>query len=572
MLAFKVLGVLLLSCAACLCDPDLSGCEVAAKTEQGYVCGRIRKANNGVDYASFRGIRHAKPPLGELRFKELQPPEPFDGVFNATETGPICPQTDVFYKSLMQPRDMSEDCIRINIHVPYKNLPNISDSSNNTELLPIMFWIHGGGFAMGSGDPDLHGPEYLVTKDVILVTINYRLHVFGFLSLDNEYFPGNNGLRDAIAALKWVQKNIRNFGGNPDMVSVGGQSAGAVMAHLLTLAPASSGLFKQCMAFSGQGIVSFFSYSAGYRDVVNALFFTEMRIPYLILSPKQIHDQLVKAPIEKILAANKVILDIFGVTSFAPTIEKPQENFTTMISEDPEILYEEGIGKEYPVLLGFANNESHSFTNRFLELNMPTTLTLAPVLIVPLNLVFSANPLILPILLAKQRSEYVKFIRVTLDDFMRALIDMDYLYLAQRLSLQRLAVGAAKTYMYQFTYTGKHSPIKESFGLNFTGAGHVEDITYFFRVNSFLGPITDEDEMSGTTDGEMKELMTTSIANFVSTGSPVKNDSDWPATDTDLSFQLIGKPALNYSKITPYMAEKKAHYDDLYSTAGRSIP
>ncbi|XP_028177931.1 uncharacterized protein LOC114365532 isoform X2 [Ostrinia furnacalis] len=226
--------------------PDLTGCEVAAKTEQGYVCGRIRNATNGAKYASFRGMQYGTQPLGELRFKELLPPPSFDGLFNATEAGPICAQVDVLYtpNNLVAPLSSGEDCIRINVHVPYDYLPAINATSNSSNLLPVMFWIHGGAFSYGSGDADVHGPEYLMTKDVILVTINYRLHVFGFLSLDNEYIPGNNGLRDCITALKWVQSNIRNFGGDPARVTISGESAGAVMTHLLSISNATQGLFQ----------------------------------------------------------------------------------------------------------------------------------------------------------------------------------------------------------------------------------------------------------------------------------------------------------------------------------------
>lgn len=111
-------------------------------------------------------------------------------------------------------------------------------------LKPVMFWIHGGGYTTGSGNSDMYGPHYLISQDVIVVTINYRLGVLGFLTLDDPKLgvPGNAGLKDQVMALKWVQKNIRNFGGDPNNVTIFGESAGASSVHFLLLSPMAKGL------------------------------------------------------------------------------------------------------------------------------------------------------------------------------------------------------------------------------------------------------------------------------------------------------------------------------------------
>lgn len=107
-----------------------------------------------------------------------------------------------------------------------------------------MFWIHGGGFTSGSGNSDIYGPHYLIAEDVVVVTINYRLGVLGFLSLDDPKLevPGNAGLKDQVMALKWVQKNIRNFGGDPNNVTIFGESAGGSSVHFLLLSPMAKGV------------------------------------------------------------------------------------------------------------------------------------------------------------------------------------------------------------------------------------------------------------------------------------------------------------------------------------------
>ncbi|XP_063834375.1 juvenile hormone esterase-like [Ostrinia nubilalis] len=572
MSAANLLLVALVSVSAChAAIPDLTGCEVAAKTEQGYVCGRIRNATNGAKYASFRGMQYGTQPLGELRFKELLPPPSFDGLFNATEAGPICAQVDVLYtpNNLVAPLSSGEDCIRINVHVPYDYLPAINATSNSSNLLPVMFWIHGGAFSYGSGDADVHGPEYLMTKNVILVTINYRLHVFGFLSLDNEYIPGNNGLRDCITALKWVQSNIRNFGGDPARVTISGESAGAVMTHLLSISNATQGLFQRAIALSGQAIASFYSYSQSYVKLINAIFLPAAGINPL-QTPRKIYEDLVAAPLENLLRGNKVLLDFFGIVSFAPVIEKPQPNFTTVIPASPEDLLNAGAGKNYPLWIGFCSNEAETFKTRLQEVNIETKLRLVPSLTLPQNLLFSANPLTVPALTTLQLAEYFNVTFITLEKFLFAATDSYWKYPAQRLTLKRLRSNASNSYLSQLSYPGENnrSVIKDALNRNWTGAAHVEDLPYFFRFNHFVGP-QQENELAPTSqDNKMRAKMTELITNFVINGSPASS-TDWPATGTDLKFQNLDSPdQFNFTDPTPYMEDKITYFSNLYNVGG----
>ncbi|XP_063834583.1 juvenile hormone esterase-like [Ostrinia nubilalis] len=572
MSAAKLLLVALVYFSAChAAIPDLTGCEVAAKTEQGYVCGRIRNATNGAKYASFRGMEYGTQPLGELRFKELLPPPSFDGLFDATEAGPICAQVDVFYtpNNLVAPLSSGEDCIRINVHVPYDYLPAINATSNSSNLLPVLFWIHGGSFSYGSGDADVHGPEYLMTKDVILVTINYRLHVFGFLSLDNEYIPGNNGLRDCITALKWVQSNIRNFGGDPGQVTIAGQSAGGAMASLLSISHATQGLFQRVVGLSGEAIASFYSYSQTYAKLINAIFLPAAGINPL-QTPKKIYEDLVAAPLENLLAGNKVLLDTFGLVSFTPVIESAQPNFTTVIPASPEDLLNAGAGKNYPMWIGFCSNEAADFKTRLEEVNIETKLRLLPSLTLPQNLLFSANALTVPVLTVKQLAEYFNVTFITLEKFLVAATDSYYKYPGQRLTLKRLRANASNTYLSEFSYPGENniSVLKDALNQTWSGAAHVEDLTYFFRFNHFLGP-QQEDELASTSEAnKMRAKMTGIITNFVINGSPASS-TDWPATGTDLKFQNLDSPdQFNFTDPTPYMEDKITYFSNLYNVGG----
>lgn len=122
-------------------------------------------------------------------------------------------------------------------------------NSLNGSLLPVMVWFHGGGFFSGSSDPKIFNPNYLLQKDIILVTMNYRLGVLGFFSTGNEVAPGNFGLKDQVMSLKWVQKNIQSFGGDPQRVTIFGSSAGGLSVNLHALSNATNGNFSFLVIF-----------------------------------------------------------------------------------------------------------------------------------------------------------------------------------------------------------------------------------------------------------------------------------------------------------------------------------
>lgn len=127
----------------------------------------------------------------------------------------------------------SEDCLHLNVYTPH--LPKQSADKK----LPVMIWVHGGGFMAGSGDSDFYSPEYIVQEDVIVVTINYRLGALGFLYLPQEGISGNAGLKDQVLAFKWVNENIEKFGGDPNNVTLFGESAGGSSIHIHTLSERS---------------------------------------------------------------------------------------------------------------------------------------------------------------------------------------------------------------------------------------------------------------------------------------------------------------------------------------------
>ncbi|KAJ0183510.1 hypothetical protein K1T71_001486 [Dendrolimus kikuchii] len=211
---------------------------VLVQVNEGILEGETVINDYGGTYCSFKGIPYAAPPVGELRFKAPQPPKPWKGIKIAKQFGPVCYQC---YTPTAAPFG-SEDCLYLNVYTP---------ETKPSKPLPVMFWIHGGGFVAGSGNDDLYGPEFLVRLGVILVTFNYRLGALGFLSLDTEDIPGNAGMKDQVAALRWVSKNISNFGGDPNNITIFGQSAGGICVSYFLISPMTKGFFRRAIVMSG---------------------------------------------------------------------------------------------------------------------------------------------------------------------------------------------------------------------------------------------------------------------------------------------------------------------------------
>jgi para-nitrobenzyl esterase len=218
---------------------------MTVKVEQGKVHG---KTINDGKVRAFLGLPYAAPPVGELRWRPPQPPIPWKGVRDATGYGARCLQTKSFDDMVFQDSGPSEDCLYLNVFVP-------ANAKSNARL-PVMFWIHGGGYGGGSASEPRHNGDFLPTKGVVLVTINYRLGVFGFLATadlakEGDGSAGNYGLMDMVAALQWVHANIWKFGGDANNVTIFGESAGAYAVSTLMAATPARGLFQKAIGESG---------------------------------------------------------------------------------------------------------------------------------------------------------------------------------------------------------------------------------------------------------------------------------------------------------------------------------
>ena len=215
------------------------------KTAQGKVRGKL--INDG-KVRAFLGIPYAAPPVGDLRLRAPQSPAKWSATRYATTFAARCPQWPIWADYIFLDSGPSEDCLHLNVYAPA--------ATNSASRLPVMFWIHGGGYAAGAGSEPRYTNSALPLHGVVLVTIDYRMGVFGFLASSDLVkegggSAGNYGLMDMVAGLRWVKQNIAQFGGDPNNVTIFGESAGSFAVSALMAVPEAQGLFAKAIGESG---------------------------------------------------------------------------------------------------------------------------------------------------------------------------------------------------------------------------------------------------------------------------------------------------------------------------------
>ncbi|GLG95959.1 Esterase FE4 [Gryllus bimaculatus] len=474
-------------------------------TAYGALRGRKVTAKAGNSYFSFQGVPYAKPPVGPLRFKVAQPVEPWSGIRNALKEGPCCPQIELI---MNLPYRGNEDCLYINVYSP--KLPSTGQILN----YPVMVWIHGGGFEMGSGDSNTYGPEYLVNENVVIVTFNYRLGIFGFLNVDDGSTPYNVGLKDQVAALRWVKKNISVFGGDPNNVTIFGESAGGASVHFHMLSPVSKGLFHKAILQSGcalnewkaaaepqevafivaqklgcdaadvQGLVSFLS-SVSARDLVEK------------------YNEYSASPGEK--------------GSFRPMPEKPIPDDDVFLPTDARELMENRQFCHVPVMIGLNSKETIIFLDMMGVRKNPENVK---------NLIEHIGMFIPKSmgLNSEQKEKAVKefyFGQETRNErLVEALINCTSdMAIARGVeeATKILSEGYFPVFYYNFNFSGKLNIFKHFVSATeLPGASHLDELGYLFATPFFNVPEVASDSPEALVRKRMVKLWT----NFAKTGNP----------------------------------------------------
>ncbi|XP_030024687.2 venom carboxylesterase-6 [Manduca sexta] len=482
-------------------------------TQIGALRGRklVTRTNNQTPYYSFKGIRYAQPPRGSLRFRPPVPLESWSGVRDALEEGAVCPHRFMLFDTYKG----DEDCLFLNVYTPA--LPD-KLSGYNPKLV-VMVWIHGGAFAVGSGNAFLYGPDHLVSAGVVLVTLNYRLGALGFLSLENDEVPGNMGLKDQVMALKWVRDNIEAFGGDPNRVTIFGESAGAASVHLHMLSPESKGLFHRAIAQSGVALSPWAlaqhpserAFELGRELGIDTNNTAEL-LGYLRATPSEL---LVKAG-ARIAVAASTSADLQSTVAlpFLPVLE-PEAPGAFLTKSPKELLP----GADVPFLTGFNAQEGIILLRR---------LQRYPKLLAQLEHEFKR---VVPPELRQEDDQLTQKITEAIRAFyfqqrpvdirnIDSLIDLftDVMFLRPMLETLHL-YGASNrtspTFVYRFAFDGALGLFKRMLGITHPGACHGDEMGYLFyfsRINYRL------DE--GSTELLVSRKMVQMWTNFAKTGNP----------------------------------------------------
>ncbi|MDD0841454.1 carboxylesterase/lipase family protein [Pseudomonas sp. Gutcm_11s] len=354
------LGALLASLGASTGLIAKTDCETCTQVDSGAV-----KGHQDGEVLSFKGIPYAAAPTGELRFRPPQAVQPWSGVLDAAKFRSTCPQVQDVLEEYPYPGRVvklkdgqehevyeSEDCLHLNVWTP-----KIDNAKR-----PIMVFIPGGAFIVGNGSSDFYNGKKLASHDVVVVTLNYRVGLFGFMELggvDKRYAgSGNNGLRDQIAAIEWVKRNAASFGGDPDNITIFGESAGGASVNALLSIKSPEKLFKRAIAQSGHSNMIHtkeFAVSSG-QEIVKIGGYGSI-------------DEVLKAtPLELLETQEAAFREAaIGDLLFAPFIDG-----TTIVGE-PHELIKSGHAKAIDLMAGATQNELNYWSLYDSKLRNPFT-------------------------------------------------------------------------------------------------------------------------------------------------------------------------------------------------------
>ncbi|XP_077560749.1 cholinesterase-like [Haemaphysalis longicornis] len=320
---------------------------VERETKLGRVMGlQLDVLNKKIE--QYQGIPYAEPPLGARRFRASIPLTPWNGTYNATSRRTACPQRG--YSGISATGiNYTEDCLHLHVWTPHR------EQNQHVEPVPVLVWIHGGGFTHGTAsNPNYNGSILCAKTGFVVVSMNYRLDILGFLDASSVEAPGNMGLMDQTLALEWIQENSKFFGGDPLKVTLFGESAGAMSIHAHMLSPLSRYLFQNAILLSGS------LYSIDFYDSPQQSLQMAHRVSKIVnCSGEEIlsthADDLVRClrnvSVEELLAASgEAASPYFG--TFQTTYHN---NF---LPKDPRIATERGLFREVDIVIGVTSDET----------------------------------------------------------------------------------------------------------------------------------------------------------------------------------------------------------------------
>ncbi|XP_032743561.1 pyrethroid hydrolase Ces2e-like isoform X2 [Rattus rattus] len=512
-----VWGLLLLFC-------QVQGQDSASpirNTHTGQVRGsfvHVKDTKSGVH--TFLGIPFAKPPIGPLRFAPPEPPEPWSGVRDGTSHPAMCLQNidglnleNLKIKMSRSPVSMSEDCLYLSIYTP----AHTHKDSN----LPVMVWIHGGGLCWGMAST-YDGSMLAAIEDVVVVTIQYRLGILGFFSTGDEHARGNWGYLDQVAALRWVQQNIVHFGGNPDRVTIFGESAGGTSVSSHVVSPMSQGLFHGAIMESGVALLPILISNTSeviYTMVANLSGCEPVDSETLMSCLREKSE-------EEMLAINNIVRTISGVVDGKFLPRHPLELLASVdFHPVPSII---GINSdEYGWIIPMVRHSS----NLWKEINRETMRAVLKNTAVQMMLPPECSDLLMEEYMGD--TEDSKTLQIQFNEMMG-----DFIFVIPALQVAHFQRSHAPVYFYEFQH---QSNFLKDIRPPHVKADHGDElpyvIGYLFWDMKFV--LTEEEKL-------LSRKMIKYWANFARHGNPNSEDLPyWPALDHDEQYlQLDIQPVV----------------------------
>ncbi|KAB0802871.1 hypothetical protein PPYR_05057 [Photinus pyralis] len=524
--------------------------EFLVSTPLGSIKGAPLETALGKKIYSFRGIRYAKAPINELRFQPPEPVEGWAGVYDATKNGALCPQPGQ--------ENTSEDCLFLNVYTT--QLPQKGSNPNR----PVLVFSHPGGYYSWSGYSEAFGPDYLLDQDIVLVTLNYRLASLGFMSTGDKFAPGNNGLKDHVIALKWIKQNIASFGGNPNLVTISGYSAGGATTSLMLVSPMAKGLFHRAIIMSGS--------SLGNWPVRPHQFEMAQKQARFVNCPDTDSESIYKCL--KTKSAEEIGNSLYQFDEFAydpimmwlPVIEPDcgQERFLT---DDPVKLILRGEFERVPVMVTVTAEEF-----KYTAWNLLDNATWLKEMdenfekVAPISFIYERDTENSKHISRELRKAYLgdgPLTEKSLPQIGKLYADGVIGFTANRAAKLLAAKNSEPTYYYKFGYEGRYSFHYKQNTTTPEGVVHHDDLLYLFYISRFprLTP----------TDPEYKTVqkMTSMFKNFAETGVPIPKVSHL-LDDTEWKPIRPGHEA--YLDIDEKMVMKENLYQDRYSVWDRLYP
>lgn len=452
----------------------------------------------------------------------FQPPKRltfWEGVLLADDDGKKCPQKDAIFDNTPHGQ---EDCLVLNVYTP------IGDLQMDKSKLPVMFWIHGGGFTSGSGSTDFFGPDNFMEEDVVLVTTNYRLGALGFLNLEDDLVAGNMGLKDIVMALNWVKENVGSFGGDENQVTIFGNNAGGAIVSLLTHSPMAKGLFSKAICQSGvYKLPQLFDTKQRNRAFVLAKLLnkdpSDSKSLLRMFNKLSAFDFVKGAP--KTFDSTEVRDVQKSIVPFGPSVESGANGTEVFLSTIPEDVNELP-NPNIPMMFGFNSKEAIVYLRSLIN---------SPEILDKLNYNFQFSLPFRGLQFAYNSDDYIKVAEEirrfyfengvigngTLDGFVSYASD-EIFYPVDKTVSEHLEVSKAPVYYYRFSYEGSLNFYKRAV-LNdvdsVSGASNGDEICYLFLCKR-LKHVYDELYLNedDATDLNVSRRMVRMWANFAKFG------------------------------------------------------